>query len=106
MSAFYDKVLDSQNLAVFFKNADVPTLIDHQTQFITYVMGGPASVSDETLRRAHARLDITERDFDEIVDIMKETLEDHDVEDADIQHVENEIRRREHLIVTRTSSGA
>ena len=54
VSSFYDEVLDSPNLAPYFGGSDMASLIDHQTQFMSYVMGGPTSVSDEVLRRAHA----------------------------------------------------
>ena len=43
VAAFYDKVLDSPSLSRHFANVDMRALIDHQTKFITYVMGGPAS---------------------------------------------------------------
>jgi hemoglobin len=40
---FYDKVLDPDLVGPFFDNIDMRRQIDHQTQFIASVMGGPAS---------------------------------------------------------------
>lgn len=41
--AFYDRVLDSDVIGDFFEGVDMRRLIDHQTKFISQVMGGPAA---------------------------------------------------------------
>jgi hemoglobin len=76
-------------------------LIDHQTKFISSIMGGPASFTDEALRRAHAHLGLSREDLLELRDLLRETLEDFDFEKADIEHVCNEVMKRESLVVTR-----
>ena len=101
ISAFYDKVLDAEDLQKYFANVDMRRLVDHQTKFIASVMGGPASFSDDVLRRVHAPLNITEDDFEEVAELLRETLEDFDLAPDDIEHVHQEFMRREPLIVTR-----
>ena len=101
VSAFYGKVLESADLAPFFENTDMRVQIDHQTKFIASLMGGPASYSDAELQRIHARLNISDRDFREIVELLTETLEDFDFEPADIDAVREEMTRRKPLIVMR-----
>ena len=50
---FYDKAIDSDIIGKYFENVDMPALIDHQTKFVSQVMGGPASWKrDDTIRRA------------------------------------------------------
>lgn len=50
VSDFYDRVLDDDDLSPFFENTDMATQIDHQTQFIAMLLGGPASYTNEQLR--------------------------------------------------------
>ena len=100
VSAFYDKLLDSDNLAPYFANTNMRILIDHQTQFRSTVMGGPGTISDDVLRRVHAPLNIRRQHFVEMAELLAETLEDFDFDVPDVRYVEREILRREPLIVT------
>jgi hemoglobin len=76
VSAFYDKALESELIAHHFEHIEMPKLIDHQTRFISFLMGGPASYTDEHIGHVHARLGITLLEFDEMVELLTETLED------------------------------
>jgi hemoglobin len=96
---FYDRVGDSEILAPYFANTDMRTLVDHQTKFIASLMGGPISYTDETIRRVHAHLAITEAAFEEMRSILEETLEDFDFADSDVKAVIREITVRKTLIV-------
>ena len=101
LSDFYDKMLDSPTLSSYFENVDMRRLVDHQTKFVSSIMGGPASFSDDHLRRAHAKLGLSRAELLEMAELLRETLEDFDLEPADIDHVCGEIMKRESLIVTR-----
>jgi hemoglobin len=84
---FYERVLDSDRLRTYFDDVDTRRLVDHQTRFISAIMGGPASFSDEQIGRAHRHMGIRDRDFDEMAELLRETLEDHGVDDGDVQRV-------------------
>ena len=99
VSDLYDHALDSPTLQHHFAGIEMRALIDHQTKFIASLMGGPASFTDEALRRAHARLGITRDEFAEMTELLREVLEDHDFQPADIDFVISEFRRREPSIV-------
>jgi len=99
--SFYDRVLDSPVMSPYFAATDMKLLVDHQTKFIAFLMGGPASFSDEHLQRVHRDLDIDRGAFDEMVELLTETLEDFDFSAADITAVEKELTRRAPLIITR-----
>ena len=101
VSAFYDKVLDSDKLQRYFADVDMRTLIDHQTKFVAAVMGGPATFSDDVLRRVHQPLAISYDEFSEMAALLSETLEEFDFAPADVDYVLNEITKRESLIVAR-----
>jgi hemoglobin len=98
--SFYDRILDSPITSPYFEHIDMRRLIDHQTRFISSVMGGPASYTNDHLQRVHARLAITSVAFDEMTMILRETLEDFDYADDDIQAIMDEIVSRRHVIVT------
>ena len=100
--SFYEKMTTSPITRKYFENVNMKRLIDHQTKFISSMMGGPASYTNEHLERVHAHLGITEEAFTEASDLLTETLEDHDFEDADISAVEDEVMSRKNHIVKKT----
>lgn len=106
VSTFYDKVLDSPVLAPYFTGTDMRSLIDHQSQFISQVMGGPVRYTSEALERTHARLAIDQASLDEMISLLKEALEDHDVTSEDIAAIEAEMRRLSRFIVSRHGPAA
>lgn len=38
--AFYDRILDSDQVGGYFEDIDMKRLIDHQTKFVASIMGG------------------------------------------------------------------
>lgn len=106
VSAFYDKVMASPVISGYFAHADMKTLIDHQTKFIATIMGGPASFTNEHLARVHEDRGIDDAAFEEMIALMRETLEDFDFAEGDISAVVAEIASRRRLVVTRTREEA
>lgn len=98
--AFYDKALDSDVIGDYFEDVDLKSLIDHQTKFVATVMGGPSSLSNQALARAHANLGITAEEFHEMTRIFSETLEDFDVEQVDIDQIIADFNSRAQYIIT------
>ena len=98
---FYDRLLDDAALQKYFANIDMARLIDHQTQFVSSMMGGPGEVSNDSLRKAHERLNINKADFLKLAGILRDTLEDHDLPDEAVQHIYNEVMTRETFIVSK-----
>jgi hemoglobin len=97
---FYDRVLDEDRLSQHFVDVDMAQLIDHQTKFISFLLDGPASFSDDHLQRVHAHLQISLPEFDLMTALMKETLADHGLGEEDIATVDKRLRQRESIIVT------
>jgi len=98
---FYDKVLESPVLSPYFSGVDMKRLIDHQTKFFAALMGGPVSYTNDHLEKVHARLGITESAFREGLMLMKDTLEEFDFLDEDIQQVQDEMMNRKNYIVAK-----
>lgn len=101
VSTFYDYVLDDDVMGPYFEGVDMRRQIDHQSKFISAVMGGPGSYTDDHLQRVHARLGITREAFLVMADLLKEAMEDHGMPSADVAAVMHQIRIREHLVVTK-----
>ena len=97
--AFYDKALDSDVIGDFFEDIDMPTQIDHQTKFISNVMGGPASYTNEQLQRVHAHLKINAQEFEEMASLLRQTLQDFELDPADIDQIIDDIRSRSAFII-------
>jgi len=100
VSSFYEKALESDLIAHHFEQIEMPKLIDHQTRFVSFLMGGPASYTDEHIEHVHSRLGITLAEFDEMVELLIETLEDFELGSEDIAKIGQELRKRESVIVT------
>ena len=99
--SFYDRVLDSDELAPYFEHVDMSRLIDHQTKFLAALLGGPASFTDEHLRHVHSALAITDAAFDLVKETLHATLVDHGFAAADADAVGAEIERRRRVVVAR-----
>jgi len=98
--SFYDKMLDSDIVAPYFDDSDLPTLVDHQTKFISQIMGGPATYTNKVLDQVHRKYDITQEAFDEMANILQQTLEEFDFKPEDVRAVMDDIKSRQPYIVT------
>ena len=99
--AFYEKAIDSDVIGPYFEDIDMRQLVDHQTKFIASVMGGPASYTDDALRKVHAPHNIDRAAFAEMSQLLRQTLEEFGVQAADVDHVMNEIAARANVVVSR-----
>jgi hemoglobin len=97
--AFYQKARESRILAPYFRGTDFPRLLDHQTKFISSVMGGPVAFDDAFIANAHKDLGINREAFDHMLKLFRETLDEFGVAPDDIRRILAELRRREHLVI-------
>jgi hemoglobin len=96
---FYDRVLASVRLALFFADIDMHRLVEHQAKFISSVMGGPESYTDAMLRESHAHLPIDQEAFDEMIGLLQRTLEDFEITPADVKTIVADLNARRAQIV-------
>ena len=99
--SFYDKMLDSDIVGPYFDDVDMPGLVDHQTKFISQVMGGPASYTNEVLAQVHRNIGVTQEAFEEMAAILQQTLEEFDFKAEDVAAVIADIQSRRPYIVTK-----
>lgn len=99
VSDFYERVLATPNLRVYFEGIEMRRLVDHQTKFISAIMGGPASYTDAQIAHAHARLNILGEHFDELAELFRESLEDAGIAHADVTRLCAHVTAlREHVV--------
>ena len=105
VSDFYDRVLDEEGVASFFRDTEMSKLIDHQTKFFATLLGGPVSYTDEQLRKLHTSMGIQDHHFDVILDLVQETLEDHDIDKQAVTSIIEKMNTYRSAIVTVGQSG-
>jgi len=98
--SFYDKMLDSDIVAPYFENTDMARLVDHQTKFVSQVMGGPVTYTNEVLDQVHRRLNIDQKALNEMARLLEETLLEDGVESGDVRKIMADIKSRQPYIVT------
>lgn len=92
-------MLDSDEIGPFFDEIDMSRMVDHQTKFLASLLGGPASYTDNQLKQLHSHLEINHGHFDELKIILRQTLEHHGIETADVDTVLGEFEKRRMMIV-------
>lgn len=97
---FYGRVLKSPITAPYFANYNVERIINHQTQFLCSLVGGPATYEGRELKFAHRNLKITNEAFDEVGELLDETLEDHGLLDGEREQIMTAVHNARDLIVT------
>jgi hemoglobin len=98
---FYSKALESDAIAPYFASVDMQRLIDHQTQFICALLGGPVSFSDDQIRDVHRDVKISEDGFDQFVELFEEALQEAELEAADVAAVVQLCETKRPLVVVR-----
>lgn len=95
----YDRLLDDDDIGPFFDEIDMARIVDHQTKFVSSLMGGPASYTDDQIQKMHARLTIADQHFDQLKQILRETMIDHGISAEDAASVVAAFEARRTLVV-------
>jgi len=98
---FYKRIMATPNLARYFVNTDMEVLIRHQIQFIAVVMGKPAAFYEGMdMEEAHKSSNISDRSFEDVIDVLEETLRDFEVGELDIIEIIDKARSLKKQIVS------
>ena len=82
---FYKYARASPKVGHFFSKLNMEKLIDHQVQFLSFILGKPArTYKGRELADAHHPLNISDEDFDEICRLLRKTLTTAGVTKEDI----------------------
>ena len=97
---FYSRIQRSEIAAPYFVEYNVERIINHQTELLCSILGGPANYKGRELAQAHRNLGITSEAFDEVGDLIEETLEDHGMTDDECEAIMNVINGARDVIIT------
>ena len=75
VDVFYRRVLADERIAHHFEAVDMDVQRAKQKAFLTFAFGGPNHYSGRDLRAAHARLSLTDADFEAVMTHLGQTLE-------------------------------
>jgi hemoglobin len=79
---FYRKVLSDQRISHYFDSIDMDGQRAKQKAFLTFAFGGPNAYSGKDMRAAHAKLKLTQADFDAVMENLGATLKELGVPEA------------------------
>lgn len=88
---FYRKVLKDEFVAPFFEDVDMDAQRQKQKGFLAMAFGGPYHYTGKDLRTTHERLvkemGLSDKHFDHIVGILKETFQELNIHEKEINQV-------------------
>ena len=102
--SFYEMALESDEIGDYFEDIDMPRLIDHQTKFVSSLIGGPASFSDDRIEAVHRHLKISHQDFDVMAALFGDALEQHGMSERDVKTALDAIEGKRSIIVARNAA--
>lgn len=97
---FYSNIMKDDSLSSFFQNIDMDKQKNHQTHFLSFVMGGPNQYSGRTLAKAHEGVNATGEHFDSIIGHLQTTMEKHQMSKEEIDSVLKSIAQYKRDIVS------
>lgn len=84
---FYNKVLSDPDVSPFFAETNMKKQKQHQTNFISFALGGPNKYDGRNMRDAHAHLNLTDKEFNIIADLLSKSLKEAGASDEDIASI-------------------
>ena len=96
---FYEKLLDSEIVGPYFENSDMEALINHQTTFISSLLGGPSSYTDEHLKSVHSHLNLNEEVWNEVIHLLSLALFEFGIETLDSNMLINTLSSKKGLFL-------
>ncbi|QCC48481.1 group I truncated hemoglobin [Halobellus limi] len=102
---FYDRLLDDEELAPFFEDADVERLRRTQTAFLCEAAGGPETYDAEPVREAHLHVPFTEDHIERAVGHLSDSLDAFDVPESDAEEVVGAVAAHREELLDRPADG-
>jgi hemoglobin len=78
---FYRKVLSDERISHFFDSIDMEQQHVKQKAFLTMAFGGPNNYSGADMRKAHAKMNLTEEHYNAVMENLGATLKELNIPD-------------------------
>ncbi len=79
---FYQRVFDDVMIGFMFVGKDRQHLIDREYEFTAHFLGGPVAYTGRPIKEAHAKTPIFGGHFERRLQILRNTMVDHKIDDA------------------------
>jgi hemoglobin len=100
VKAFHKEIMARAHLAAYFNGIDMEHLAEHTVKYMAFVMGKPADVyTGRDMYNAHAKYHIHGIHFDEVADVLKDTLTHAGVAKQDIDIVMRRVESLREMII-------
>jgi hemoglobin len=96
---FYEDLLQDPTLGHFFDRVSITELAEHQTIFLTMVMGGPMGYTTGDVARSHSGMHIGHDEFEATIRHLETRLQSNGFEPDDIDRIIATYRRYESSVV-------
>jgi len=84
---FYENILKSETIGAYFIDVNMELMINHQTSFISSLMGGPVPFNNGHLKSVHHHLNISQSEWEEVINILSQSFTDFGIEQADSENL-------------------
>lgn len=84
---FYGYILSDERVKNLFQQTNMERQKKHMTAFLSQALGGPNSYEGLDMRKAHAKLNLTEDHFNAVGEILVKTLKQGGVSEEDISAI-------------------
>ena len=100
VKAFHREIMARAHLAAYFNGVDLEHLAEHTVKYMAFVMGKPAEIyTGRDMYNAHAKYHIHGIHFDEVSDVLKDTLTHAGVAKQDIDIVMRRVESLREMII-------
>jgi len=76
---FYEKVLADERISGYFETVNMARQRNKQKAFLTFAFGGPNNYTGKDMRKAHAHMNLSEGDFDAVLENLGAALQELNV---------------------------
>ena len=98
---FYELVLANPRLGPFFETCDMRRLMEHHARYASWVLDRPGDQTDDELRTVHAPLGVRRGEYDEMLRLFRDAMEETGYERPEIDAATRKLGSLRSLVVTR-----
>ena len=100
VKTFQYEILNRPHLAKYFHGLDLKKITDHSILYISFALGKPLKVyTSREMHNAHTKFKIRGLHYDEIVDILKDSLSAEGFNETDVSVVMNHLEKVRYIFV-------
>ncbi|HET8957991.1 MAG TPA: group 1 truncated hemoglobin [Microcella sp.] len=88
-----DRIKVDPVLGRFFAHLDYDAIVQHRSDYLIAILGGPERYTGQGMREAHRHLALSDEHMDTFLRLVRETLTDCDVSPLDVEAAVGQLDR-------------